>query len=324
MTLARVRMNALDTEVSALGFGCASLGSRVAPSAGLAALERAYDAGVTWYDVAPSYGDGQAEVLLGRFLANHDRRSVQVLTKVGIAPPQPSPAARMIRPIMRAAVAAVPGLRSVVRRRRPGATKLPLEAALIERSLDASLRRLGTDYVDVLALHDATPEEATRDDVRHALEAAVESGKARTVAIASSPEANATGVTASSLYGLVQMGNSLLDPGLAQFRSIARRHVDVVTHSVFGNDGAIAQLAARIKHDPPLYNRITETGYDGEPSTIAADMLADFAFSDNSEGVIIVSMFTERHLRHNLTRHALSPDPATIRMLAARLGYNRT
>jgi len=315
VTLARVRMNSLDTEVSALGFGCASLGSRVAPRAGLAALERAYDAGVTWYDVAPSYGDGQAEVLLGRFLANHDRQSVQVLTKVGIAPPQPSPAARMIRPIMRAAVAAVPGLRSVVRRRRPGATKLPLEAALIERSLDASLRRLGTDYVDVVAVHDATAEEAVRDDVRRALEVAVASGKARAAAIASSSEAAAAGVEADGAYSLVQMGNNLFDPGLTSFRAATSRLVDTVTHSVFGNDGAVIQLARRIEQNGALQQRLRDAGYQGSTLQISASLLADFAYADNKTGVVVVSMFSERHLQSNLERRARSPDPAFMQIL---------
>jgi aryl-alcohol dehydrogenase-like predicted oxidoreductase len=319
VTLARVRVEALDAEVSALGFGCASLGSRIAPAAGLAALARAHDAGVTWFDVAPSYGDGQAELLLGRFLAGRRRDAVQVLTKVGIAPPAPSLKARVLRPALRAAIAAVPGLRAAVRRRRPTATKLLLDAALIPQSLDASLRRLGTDHVDVLALHDATPEEAARDDVLRALEAAVASGKARAVAVASSPEAAAVGVAAGGAYSLVQMGNNALDPGLTCFRAAAPRAVTTVTHSVFGNEGALKQTAARIERDAALHAALSAAGYEAEPATIAADLLADFAFADNADGVVLVSMFAERHLRHNLTRHARARNLTTIRALVAQL-----
>jgi aryl-alcohol dehydrogenase-like predicted oxidoreductase len=60
---------ALDHSVSSLGFGCASLGSRVSPVQSRAALEQAFDAGVTWYDVASSYGDGHAETIPGEFAA---------------------------------------------------------------------------------------------------------------------------------------------------------------------------------------------------------------------------------------------------------------
>lgn len=323
MTLARVRVAPLNKEVSALGFGCASLGSRISPAAGLAALARAYDAGVTWFDVAPSYGDGKAELLLGRFLADLPRDAVQVLTKVGIAPPATSLKARLLRPAMRAAVAAAPRLRGAVRRQRPVAIKLPLDAALISRSLDASLRRLGLDHVDVLALHDATAAEVTRDDVLRALETAVAAGKARAVAVASSPEAGAAGITASSGYAFAQMGNNALDPGLARFRAAAPRVVTTVTHSVFGNEGALIKAAARIGRDAALHNALTAAGYVGAPATIAADLLADFAFVDNADGVVLVSMFAERHLRHNLARHARPRDPAAIRALAAQLEGTR-
>ena len=51
----------LGRDVSAVGFGCASLGSRVSEAQGLRALGLAFERGVTWYDVAPPYGDGEAE-----------------------------------------------------------------------------------------------------------------------------------------------------------------------------------------------------------------------------------------------------------------------
>jgi aryl-alcohol dehydrogenase-like predicted oxidoreductase len=305
-------MNALDTEVSALGFGCASLGSRVAPSVGLAALERAYDAGVTWYDVAPSYGDGQAEVLLGRFLANHDRRSIQVLTKVGIAPPQPSPTAQLLRPMMRAAVSAFPGLRAAIRRNRPPARKLALDAALIKQSLEASLRRLGTDYVDVLALHDATPDEVVREDVVEALERVVASGKARSIAIASSPETAAAGVGVSAIYSVVQIGNNLLEPEAKRFLRTTARPVGLVTHSVFGNEGAVSRIAARIETEQAIRKAIVEAGYRGTARQIAADILADYAFGSNVEGVIIVSMFKAEHLHQNFRRITQRPSALCV------------
>src|SRR5438105_10248388 len=83
----------LGREVSALGFGCASLGSRVSEAQGLRALGLAYERGVTWYDVAPPYGDGEAEGILGKFLAGR-RERVAICTKFGIPRPVVSPAMR--------------------------------------------------------------------------------------------------------------------------------------------------------------------------------------------------------------------------------------
>ena len=75
------------TARSAIGMGCASLGSRVGRREGLKALARAYDAGITWFDVAPSYGDAEAETILGEFVQGR-RDKIRICTKVGIRPPR--------------------------------------------------------------------------------------------------------------------------------------------------------------------------------------------------------------------------------------------
>src|SRR5580704_13274852 len=100
----------LGREVSALGFGCAPLGSRISEAQGLRALGLAFERGVTWYDVAPSFGDGEAEGILGKFLAGR-RDRVAICTKFGIPRPVISSAMRLIRPAARAMARALPLLR---------------------------------------------------------------------------------------------------------------------------------------------------------------------------------------------------------------------
>src|SRR5690242_7253513 len=104
--------------VSALGFGCASLGSRVSRAAGIAAIERALEAGITWFDVAPSYGDGEAEVILGEALRG---ANVAILTKVGLQASATSGVKRLIRGLARPVVAMAPGLRAMIKPMRSGA-----------------------------------------------------------------------------------------------------------------------------------------------------------------------------------------------------------
>ncbi|WP_249169863.1 aldo/keto reductase, partial [Bradyrhizobium liaoningense] len=91
-----VFVEALDSRVSSIGFGSASLGSRIGVRKGLKTLERAYDAGITWYDVAPSYGDGTAESICGEFVSRK-RDSIYVCTKVGMRPTNTSAAMRVLR-----------------------------------------------------------------------------------------------------------------------------------------------------------------------------------------------------------------------------------
>lgn len=303
-----------------IGFGCASLGSRVSRSHGLAALARAYDAGIRWYDVAPSYGDGQAEAILGEFVVGR-RDSLRLCTKVGILPPAPSLPRRLLRPVVRAALAAAPSLRQTVRRHRPAAAKPPLDATRILPSLDASLKRLRTDHVDVLALHEAAPHEVVRDDVLRAIEKAVTSGKARAISIASSPEAAVAGITASPLYGVVQLANN---PFLPMRRRVvptlpADRIVRIVTHTVFGASGMVERLMGHIRDDAALADALADAGYAGCARDQALAYMADYAFAANEGGVVLMSMFGAGHLEANLARYGNMADPAAIRAIATHI-----
>src|SRR3989304_2000666 len=103
--------------VSLLGFGCGDGGGLLA--VGERAVARAVELGVNYFDTAPLYGDGRSEEHLGQVLRAL-RPAVYVGTKVRLAP---------------AELGNVPGA--------------------IARSLEASLRRLGLERVDLLQLHNA-------------------------------------------------------------------------------------------------------------------------------------------------------------------------
>ena len=98
-----------------LGLGCASLGSRIGATAGLRALSAAHEAGLAWFDVAPAYGLGDAELLLGEFLKGR-RQSVSVTTKVGVAPPERLRLMKYAYAIGRPVLSVASGLRGAFRR----------------------------------------------------------------------------------------------------------------------------------------------------------------------------------------------------------------
>lgn len=128
--------------VAGLGFGTAPIGNLYAEVGGdqaLAALRRALQLGIRYFDTAPFYGHGLAETRLGQALAGEARDSFMVSTKVG----------RRIEAdaTQQAAVTdgfAVSGSRAVFDYGRDG----------VRRSFEASLKRLGLDRVDVVFLHD--------------------------------------------------------------------------------------------------------------------------------------------------------------------------
>lgn len=301
-----------------LGFGCASLGSRVSAAAGLRTLACAHEVGVDWYDVAPSYGDGNAESILGKFLAGR-RDTVSVCTKVGISPPSPSLPKRLLRPLVRGALSVAPSLRQAVRDHRPAAIKPPLDAAAILPSLEASLVRLNTEYVDVLALHEATAAEVTRDDVLRTLESVLASGKARKISIASTVSAARAGVAATPLYGAIQLANNPYEPNLAALHAAVPpgRAIQTITHTVFGASGMAERLAAAISASDALAGALRDAGYAGNPRAQAIAFLPDFAFATNPDGVVLMSMFGAGHLNDAVARIARAPDRTTIEAIAA-------
>lgn len=180
----RVSIGSASISTTSLGLGTSRLhyiGSRERHRL----LEEALARGVRHFDTAPVYGDGLAEECLGLVL-RRVRPDVVIATKAGITPDPlvvryslplwPARAARRIFP------------------RAAGSIRPPLTAACISESLDASLRRLRTDYVDLLLLHEPGPDRLVEaDDLLGLLQTLRNTGKVRAFGLAGSWE----GVTAS-------------------------------------------------------------------------------------------------------------------------------
>lgn len=130
-------------EVTELAFGGASLGNLYSVTSdhdASASVSQAWNSGIRYFDTAPHYGLGLSERRLGAALAAYPRGDYVVSTKVGrliVANESPTP--------LDDDGFIVPGdLRREWDFSRDG----------ILRSIEASLRRLDTDYIDILYLHD--------------------------------------------------------------------------------------------------------------------------------------------------------------------------
>jgi aryl-alcohol dehydrogenase-like predicted oxidoreductase len=270
---------------SRLGFGCASLGSRIGAVDGKRALVDAFDQGITWYDLAPSYGGGGAEVIFGDF-AKGRRDRLFICTKCGIEAPPTSMGARLIRPLARAIVTAAPGMRQLLSRAQTPPHRIPLTGALVRSSLERSLRRLRTDHVNVLALHEPTPEETDDEEVIRALEDAVATGKTHAVGVAGSAK-TAAHVLTNGLKGNIVF-NHVQVPAedFAQIEPLLTSQTKLplcVTHSVFAR-----HLPNTRSHNNPLED----------------------ALRQNVRGVVLTSMFDAKHRLENIAliaKHKFCP-----------------
>jgi aryl-alcohol dehydrogenase-like predicted oxidoreductase len=173
--------------VSEIGFGAWGIGGwsegelsygHVSEKQALEAINAALDHGITFFDSSPLYGLGRSELLIGQ-ATNHCRDRVVIATKVGLENYQ---------------------------------SAADFTPKSMRRSLEGTLRRLGTDYVDLLQLHD--PDVALlrrRPEILETLESFKDAGKIRAYGISvRSPQ---DGVICIQDYKLasVQVNFNMLD-----------------------------------------------------------------------------------------------------------------
>jgi len=133
-------------EVTVVGLGCNNFGWRIQEKESAAVVAAALDAGINFFDTADIYDKGTSEEYLGRALGKRRREAV-VATKFG-------------KPM--------------------DATRQGGKPAYVREALEASLRRLGTDYVDLYQIHSPDPETPVEDTLG-ALEELVRAGKVREI-----------------------------------------------------------------------------------------------------------------------------------------------
>ena len=235
------------TEVPRLGLGCVRLGS-VSEGNGWAADVRlvrdALDCGVTVFDTADVYGNGMSERVLGEALRGR-RDEVVIATKVGYVHRGRSRGAyRGLRAGLRATQLArsvrpspSSGSHGPVRASsNPSYQRQDFSVEYLTKAVEASLRRLRTDHVDVLFLHGPP---SVMIDVIDGLEPLRTSGKAVRIGIGAE-----TGVSARAwldspardCIDVVQLPFGLLDPGLSSLlNSIGADGVDVWARGVLGS-----------------------------------------------------------------------------------------
>ena len=197
----RLGRTALD--VSELCLGTMTFGSMADEATSLACLDRAFDAGVDFIDVAEVYPvppdpkwAGRSEEICGKWLANRPRDAVVVATKV-----------------------AGPGggwFRGPVRSGKTG-----LDRHQVERAVEGSLRRLQTDYIDLYQTHWPDPTFPIEDTL-DALDRMVDSGKVCAIGCSNQ---NAYGVL-KSLWMADRNGSARYETIQNNFSLLSRRFED--------------------------------------------------------------------------------------------------
>jgi len=148
-----------DLRASVVGFGVWTVSTRMwgvtDEAVRLRLLRRAFEMGVTFFDTADVYGDGTGETILKEALGGH-RDEMTVATKFGYD------------------WYSAPG-------EQPGQRERPHDwsPAFVRRACEESLKRLGTDRIDLYQLHNPRLDALRRDDLFAALDDLKAAGKIR-------------------------------------------------------------------------------------------------------------------------------------------------
>jgi aryl-alcohol dehydrogenase-like predicted oxidoreductase len=133
-------------EVSVIGLGCNNFGWRIDANASAKVVEAAIASGINFFDTADRYGNGSSEEFLGRALEGR-RDQVIIATKFGM---------------------------------EMGKDQQGASPRYVHKAIEASLRRLRTDRVDLYQLHQPDPKTPIADTLG-ALDELVRNGKVREI-----------------------------------------------------------------------------------------------------------------------------------------------
>ncbi len=284
-------MGRTGMKVSALGFGGAETGFHHAtvPMATVTnLLNGALDAGVNVLDTAECYGDGETQI--GRAVG-HRRGDYYLFTKVGHG-------------------------------RAAGFDWPDFAPALLEPSFQRSLKRLRTDYVDLLLLH-SCPLEVLRDGrAVEALQKFKKSGATRHIGYSGDGQA-ALWAIESGIFDCLETSVSIADQEAIDLTipQAQRRGMGVIAKRSIANAAWITGRKPEDSYAVPYWERLRELQYEFLTWDVAASVAVALRFTLSIAGVHTVLVGTKKadRWRENLAIAAQGPlEPALLERIRGR------
>ncbi len=304
--------------VSEIGFGGSRIGGvfadRDSRKEALNVLERALDCGITFYDTADMYAQGESESLIGTAFRGC-RQRVIIATKGGYCLPARRNVIKRIKPLVRPIVHALGLKRVKLPPGMSGALSQDFSPAYLTQALESSLKRLRTDYVDLYQLHSpgaSFMHGAAFGEALQTLERLKGQGKLRFYGIATEEPQDAAHCLSAPGISSVQLGFGLLDlDALDQgtLAAAAARGLAVIARGCFGgglmkDSLDVAQLAAATAK----WQRIQELRAVSQGmSRSLLETALQFCRSTPAVSVTLLGMRLEEHLRENLRYYQGKP-----------------
>jgi D-threo-aldose 1-dehydrogenase len=280
---------------STLGYGTSALLGPNTREYALSLLQTAFDNGITHFDTARAYGSGDAEGVVGEFLAGK-RDQVTLTTKLGLAPPAGMARQKLLRSAVRRVMRLSPRLREVLGRQ--GARMVqrhnfsPEEA---RASLETSLRELRTDHIDVLLLHGGLPEDCTAELFAY-LDEARREGKIGRIGVGTDIDSAVTILRDSPQFAeVVQVEHSVLAPNVGRIPPDSG--ATVITH---GSLAGLGDLRRHLQTNPSEATRWTEeVGAKVTDTKVLAALMLLYAVQSGGRGPVLFASTRLENIKAN-------------------------
>jgi aryl-alcohol dehydrogenase-like predicted oxidoreductase len=312
-------------KVSEVGFGGSRIGGFFADKnsklEALNVLRKALDSGVTFYDTADLYSQGESESLIGAAFRGR-RDQVVLATKGGYCLPAGSSFLKRFKPVVRPIVRALGLKRANLPGRMSGPLAQDFSRSHLTKAVEASLKRLRTDHVDLYQLHSPRPpflQSSAFGDALETLERLKVQGKLRFYGVATEVPEDAPLCLSAPGISSVQLGFGLLDlHALDQgtLAAAAQRGLGIIARGCFaggllkdGLDGAQLKAATTRWQRVLALHALSKSM--GRP---LLDIAFQFCRSTPAVSVTLLGMRVETHLRENLRYVQAPPLSAEERM----------
>ncbi|MCK1353549.1 aldo/keto reductase [Bradyrhizobium sp. CW7] len=289
-----IRLPRSQIVTTRVGFGCAYLTGGYEARSNKDIIHAAIDLGIRHFDVAPSYGIGTAEAVLGEALLKR-RDRVTIATKVGIDRPRLTKTMQAIRLFAQPIRKLAPAISRTVGTKliAPPTARNRFSLDFVRGSIFESLKHLRTEYLDLLLLHEVTEQDLS-DELLSFLEKERTAGTFLSIGIATSSEnIGPILLKHAERFDVIQYSWNALDaPGVEN-----PEHFHITHRSIFD---AHRTVGALLSSDPFRAKRILDiVGYDLRDSETLSKVLLGAAIARNPNGITLAGTRASQHLIAN-------------------------
>lgn len=229
--------------VSKIGLGCSRLGSVLTNNAVSAdgIVKAALDAGITFFDTADIYGQGDSERILGRNCKSV--KDAVICTKVGQFFPLHMRLLMPFKAQIKALVARSGSAAGQLASMRSKTLPQSFQSDYLRKATEKSLRRLERDCLDILLLHSIPASEIAKGDAMETLSKLKSEGKIRAIGVSIDDLESAKAALGDPRIEIVQLP---LVPGNQAFENIARQLTDkgvtTMAREILGGPGFLSKV----------------------------------------------------------------------------------